>query len=82
MMIATMMLRQMLLLVAAGLACGAVAALVLARMVRALLFGVEPGDPASIVMALGVLVVTAAIASWIPARRAARADPLASLRRE
>ncbi len=80
--IATMILRQMLLLVAAGLACGAVAALVLARTVRALLFGVEPSDPAPIAMALGVLVVTAAIASWIPARRAARADPLASLRRE
>ena len=48
--------------------------------VGSLLFGIEPRDPVTIAAAVGVLVLTAALAGWIPARRAARIDPAQVLR--
>jgi len=75
-------LGRVLVLVTIGLAAGSVAALALAPLVRRLLFGVEPTDPISFVTAIGALVVTAAVAAWLPARRAARADPVVALRYE
>jgi predicted permease len=67
-------------LVAAGLAAGTVAALLLARLARGLLFGVEPTDPASFAATIAALAVVAV--AWLPAWRAARADPVAAVRRE
>ena len=64
----------------AGLAGGIGCAVWMTRLLRAFLFGVAPGDPASFVSAVIVLVVVAAASAWIPARRAARTDPLIALR--
>lgn len=69
-------------LVLAGLAVGTVAALLLTRLLRALLYGVEPTHPTAYVAAALLLSGVAACASWIPARRAARVDPIVALRVE
>ena len=69
-------------MVGAGLAAGLAAAAALTRLVRALLFEVSPGDPISLAAAIAALVITAALAAWIPARRAAGVDPMAALREE
>ena len=77
-----MMVTQGLKLSAAGLAGGVAAALILTNVIRSLLVGVEPTDPATFgAMALGFLFV-AAVACGVPALRAARLDPMVALRDE
>ncbi len=78
--IARMMLSEAMLLVLGGAAVGLPLALLATRFLRSQLFGVEPMDPASIVLALVVLVVSAVVAGFAPARRAARVGPLEALR--
>jgi ABC-type antimicrobial peptide transport system permease subunit len=51
-------------------------------VVRALLYGVAPRDPATVALAAGVMLAIGVGAGWLPARRAARLDPLAALRIE
>ncbi|HEY6050437.1 MAG TPA: ABC transporter permease, partial [Thermoanaerobaculia bacterium] len=69
-------------LAAGGVLAGAAGALAAGRLMRALLFGVGPAEPV-VYAAVGALLVGAtAAASWIPARRAARVDPVAALRAE
>jgi predicted permease len=75
-----LVLRQGLTLVAVGLVIGVVGAMTLARRLSTLLFGVEPGDPATLVVAVLVLVSVGAAACLLPARRAARVDPLLALK--
>jgi predicted permease len=65
-----------------GVAAGAACSLAVTRMVKGLLFGVAPGDPLSLIAAIAVLTLTAAMAAWIPSRRAARVDPMVALRYE
>jgi ABC-type antimicrobial peptide transport system permease subunit len=77
-----MFLRQGLALTGVGLVVGCVAAIALGRWVSSLLFGVGPFDPVTYVAALGVIMAAAALASYVPARRAARIDPSETLRRE
>jgi ABC-type antimicrobial peptide transport system permease subunit len=67
---------------AAGLLIGAAGALVMTRWLRAQLFQVAPGDPRPIVVAALLLVFVALIAAAGPARRAARTDPMTTLRAE
>jgi putative ABC transport system permease protein len=67
---------------AIGGAIGLVAALALGRAMASLLFGVTPLDPLSITGGIVLLLAVAAIASWLPARRAARVDPMEALRTE
>jgi predicted permease len=67
-------------LAAAGALLGLVAALAASRLVRSLLFGVHPLDPASMAGAAALLVAASLLACYLPARRAARVDPLAALR--
>jgi putative ABC transport system permease protein len=69
-------------LAAAGAVLGLLAALVLTRQLRTLLFGVEPTDPLMFGAAVAVLGLIALLACWVPARRAARTDPMAALRSE
>jgi putative ABC transport system permease protein len=69
-------------LTTAGLVVGILSALASTRLLAGLLYGVSPADPASYV-GIGLLVVAiASVASWIPARRAVRIDPVAALRAE
>ena len=65
-----------------GLAIGSIAALALTRLLSRFLFDVRPTDPATFVAAAAVLLGASLIASYIPARRAARVDPLVALRYE
>ncbi len=70
------------LLVFSGIALGLIAARLLTRVLADLLFGVEPTDPATFALLALALLVAALLACWIPARRAARVDPLTALRHE
>jgi putative ABC transport system permease protein len=69
-------------LTALGLTLGTAAGLALARGVAGLLFGVEPADPATLASVVCVLGGTALVASYVPARRAARLDPATVLRQD
>ncbi|MGH9488754.1 MAG: ADOP family duplicated permease [Terriglobales bacterium] len=65
-----------------GLAAGLVAALALMRVLSSLLYGVQPNDPGDFAAASLILSAVALLACYLPARRAARADPLPALRDE
>jgi putative ABC transport system permease protein len=69
-------------LVAAGVALGLLGALVLDRSLASLLFQVQPHDPASLLAAGAALAAVALLGSYLPARRAARVDPMTALRAE
>jgi predicted permease len=75
-------LRSGLTLAGVGLVLGLGGAVALVRVMRSLLYDVEPFDPLSMALAIGVVVITAAAASWQPARRAMRLDPVTLLRNE
>ncbi len=77
-----MVLRESLAPVLAGLAVGLLIALAGSRLVRAMLFGLEPNDPATLAAAVVLLLVTAVLAAWLPSRRAARVEPMSALRCE
>jgi predicted permease len=74
--------RQTLVLLALGVAVGVVLALAAVRSASSLLFGLEPNDPLTFVAASALLVTIALIASFLPARRASRVDPMVALRYE
>jgi predicted permease len=80
--IAADVLRRSLSLVVAGVGLGVIAALALTRFVRSMIFGVAPNDPLSIALAIAAMVAVAVAATWIPARRASRVDPIVALRAE
>jgi putative ABC transport system permease protein len=69
-------------LILPGLAVGVLGALFLTRLIRGLLFGVQPLDQPTFASVCVVFAVVGAIASWIPARRAARVDPIIAMRAE
>src|SRR5262249_22888184 len=75
-----LMLRPALPPVAAGVVLGLAGALAAARGLSSLLFHVRPMDPAIFAGVAGLLVAVAALACWLPARRAARVDPMSALR--
>ncbi len=77
-----MFLLQGLKLSAVGVGVGFVVAALAGRSMSSLLFGVAPIDPAAYVGAIAVIVVAAAVASYLPARRAATIDPIETLRAE
>ena len=66
----------------AGAAVGLVGALVLGRAVASLLYGVTPADPTVFGAVTAVLLAVAVLAAWLPARRAARVDPIIALQAE
>jgi putative ABC transport system permease protein len=77
-----MVVGQGLLLVAAGLAAGLLGALALTRVMSSLLFGVSPTDPLTYAGIALLLATVALLASYLPARRATRVDPMVALRYE
>jgi predicted permease len=77
-----MVLKETLVLVAAGIAIGLPAALIAGRLIAGSLSHVNGSDPVIVTVATGVLLLVALIAGWMPAHRASRIDPLAALRQE
>jgi ABC-type antimicrobial peptide transport system permease subunit len=77
-----MILRESTWLAGAGIVVGVAAALVLTRLVKSMLYGIEPYDPATMGGGVLILLMVALAASWIPARRAARVQPMEALRHE
>ena len=77
-----MMLRETVVLVAAGIVLGTIASLLASRYLSAQLFGVSPGDPLATGAAIAVLLVVTLAAAFIPARRASRIQPVIALRYE
>jgi predicted permease len=69
-------------LTAAGLVVGVAGALALSKLLASLLFGVTPRDPATYAAVTTLLGAVALLACWLPARRAARVDPLMAIRAE
>ena len=65
-----------------GLGCGLAAGLGLAHLLRSMIVNVSPVDPISIGVTIMVLALTSVLAGWLPARRAAKIDPMAALRYE
>jgi putative ABC transport system permease protein len=77
-----MVMREAGMLLIAGVVVGTVLAIAAARTAAALLFGLHPGDPATLAMAAGGLGLVAMLASYLPALRASRLEPTEALREE
>jgi putative ABC transport system permease protein len=77
-----LVLRDVVAMVVPGVAIGAGIALMLTDLARGLLFGLTPTEPGVFILAASILVVSALIAGWVPARRASSIDPLIALRHE
>ena len=77
-----MFLIDALWLVVSGIGVGLLAAFALTELMTSQLFGVRPNDPATYAMVSFLLLAVAMLSSYIPARRAARVDPLVALRYE
>jgi ABC-type antimicrobial peptide transport system permease subunit len=75
-----MFLRQGLVLAGGGVIVGLAGAMAFTRAMSALLFGVGPLDPMTYGVVLSIVVATAMVATYVPARRATRGDPIQSLR--
>jgi len=78
--VAAMFIGRGLVLTVIGIAAGLGGAFLLRRSIETVLYGVEPTDPWTFAAVAATLLVTAAAASWLPARRAAKIDPVAALR--
>jgi predicted permease len=75
-------LREALTLTAIGAAIGLPVALALVHLIRAAFYGIEPHDPVTVIGTIVIMLTVAALAAWIPARRAAKVDPMEALRYE
>jgi predicted permease len=77
-----LVMRESMILVAAGVAIGIGGAIAASRLVSNLLFGLAPTDPMTMAGAMTVMALVSAIAGYLPARRASRVDPMVALRDE
>jgi putative ABC transport system permease protein len=80
--VVAMVVRRGLMLALAGITLGSAAAYAVSRVLQSLLYGVGARDPITFIAVAALLGVVAVLASWVPARRAARVDPLAAMRAE
>lgn len=78
----SMVLREAVWIALAGVLVGLAATLALVRLVAAMLYGLKPYDPVSLTAAALILLGMALVASWVPAARASRIDPMEALRHE
>ena len=76
------MMRDVILLLAVGVVLGLAGALAAGRLVTSLLYGVRPNDPWRLGAAVLTLALATALAAFVPARRAARLDPMRALHDE
>jgi putative ABC transport system permease protein len=77
-----MVIRQGLILIATGTVIGLAAALAMTRFIAGQLYGVRPNDPATLILAIVLILLVGGLACWTPARRAMRVDPMVALRYE
>ena len=77
-----MILRETGWLVIAGIIAGGAASVAALRLITSRLYGLSPNDPATFAFGILSLTLVAAIATWLPAHRASRVDPLVALRQE
>jgi predicted permease len=77
-----LVLREALVLVVIGLVVGLIAALAVTKTAESLLYELKPNDPLTIALATLFLAAVAVLAGYLPARRAARVDPIVALREE
>jgi ABC-type antimicrobial peptide transport system permease subunit len=77
-----MVLREALRVLVIGIVIGIPAALLSSRLLSSMLFGLTAADPLSMAFVIVILAAVAVFASWIPARRATRVDPMVALRYE
>lgn len=80
--VARPILREALLLALIGIGVGLPTALGVMQLIKSQLYGVQPNDPLTLLAAVGALVAITVLAAWLPARRAAKINPLAALRAE
>ena len=80
--VATMVLRDAFVLILIGLAAGLPGALWMGHILKHTLFRLGPTNPGIGLLAIATMIVVAALASWVPASRAARIDPMSALREE
>ena len=80
--IGRMVLRDGLLLIAAGIAIGLPLSMAAGRISSSLLYGIRPGDPLAFVLTVAVLLVIGMVSAFVPARRAASIEPVEALRHE
>jgi ABC-type antimicrobial peptide transport system permease subunit len=77
-----MVLRQSLVMILTGVAVGAAAALAAGRVLQRTVEGMQPTEPLTLALMIGLLALAALCASFLPARRAGRIDPMRALREE
>jgi ABC-type antimicrobial peptide transport system permease subunit len=77
-----LVMKETLALAGTGILCGIPAAFAASRLLAGFLYGVKPGDPAVLAASASLLIATAALAGFLPARRAARIDPMEALRHD
>ncbi len=77
-----LVLREVTVMVVAGVAIGAGAALMVTDLAHDVLFGLTPTDPRAFAIAASILAAASLLAAWLPARRAARVNPLVALRHD
>jgi putative ABC transport system permease protein len=77
-----LVLRQAIVLAVTGAVCGVIGSLLLMRLLASQLFEIKPGDPVTLIGAALLMMIVALAASWFPARRATKVDPMIALRHE
>jgi ABC-type antimicrobial peptide transport system permease subunit len=77
-----LVLRQSLGMIVSGVVVGTVAAFAAGRVLEGLVQGIGPIEPSTFVIVIPLLMIAAVIASFVPARRASRVDPISALRQE